>query len=154
LIFSAVEGQSADDRPVGLLFATFRATELFRQIVDKFPALPVQVAVYDGQVATENLLFMSDGAPDGELATVRQLLVAGRPWTVESRLTAAFTAPTSKLIPVLLGLFGLLLALAIALLQRYQARAYDAMSKLQESTEKGLLEKDLMLQEMKHRIKN
>ena len=30
----------------------------------------------------------------------------------------------------------------------------DAMSKLQENAEKSLLEKDLMLQEMKHRIKN
>ncbi|TIT45393.1 MAG: histidine kinase, partial [Mesorhizobium sp.] len=37
---------------------------------------------------------------------------------------------------------------------RYQERAYDAVSALHETTEKSLLEKDLMLQEMKHRIKN
>src|SRR5690606_29044984 len=36
----------------------------------------------------------------------------------------------------------------------YQSRAYDAMAKLQENAESSLLEKDLMLQEMKHRIKN
>jgi two-component sensor histidine kinase len=52
------------------------------------------------------------------------------------------------------GLFGLLLAGAIAMLARYQMRAFDAVSALHETTEKSLLEKELMLQEMKHRIKN
>ncbi|OWK19357.1 hypothetical protein AJ88_45460 [Mesorhizobium amorphae CCBAU 01583] len=55
---------------------------------------------------------------------------------------------------MMLGLFGLLLAGAIALVARFQERAYDAVSLLHETTEKSLLEKDLMLQEMKHRIKN
>ncbi|TIU65412.1 MAG: sensor histidine kinase, partial [Mesorhizobium sp.] len=50
--------------------------------------------------------------------------------------------------------FGLLLAGTIALVARYQERAYDAVSLLHETTEKSLLEKELMLQEMKHRIKN
>jgi two-component sensor histidine kinase len=40
------------------------------------------------------------------------------------------------------------------LVARYQERAYDAKSALHEATEKSLLEKDLILQEMKHRIKN
>ena len=71
-----------------------------------------------------------------------------------SRNCGVQVSPSSPAIPVLLGLFGLLLATAIALLQRYQARAIEAASKLQENAEKSLLEKDLMLQEMKHRIKN
>src|SRR5690606_11186807 len=61
---------------------------------------------------------------------------------------------SSRIVPVLLGLFGLLLAAAVALVQRYQGRAYDAVSKLQQASETSLQEKDLMLQEMKHRIKN
>ncbi|TIS03419.1 MAG: histidine kinase, partial [Mesorhizobium sp.] len=62
--------------------------------------------------------------------------------------------PSSRAIPVMLGLFGLLLAGAIALVARYQERAYEAKSLLHEATEKSLLEKELILQEMKHRIKN
>jgi len=54
----------------------------------------------------------------------------------------------------MLGLFGLLLAGAIALIARYQERAYEAAAQLHASAEKSLLEKELMLQEMKHRIKN
>jgi hypothetical protein len=52
----------------------------------------------------------------------------------------------------MLGLFGLLLAGAIALVARYQERAYDAVSRLHEATEEPA--RSLMLQEMKHRIKN
>jgi two-component sensor histidine kinase len=139
-----------------MLFAALRAQELVKSALDKFPALPVHAEVYDGARDTSNLLFRSevDAAANMDFATARQLLVAGRPWTVEFRPTADFTRPTSPAIPVLLGLFGLLLAVAIALLQRYQSRAYDAVAKLQENAESSLLEKDLMLQEMKHRIKN
>lgn len=156
LIFSAVEpDQSRNARPAGLLFAVFRAPELFKATFDKFPALPVYAEVYDGASDGANLLFRSEGSPaDMGLVTIRQLLVAGRPWTIEFRPTVGFTRPSSPVIPVLLGLFGLLLAVAIALLQRYQSRAYEAMAKLQENAENSLLEKDLMLQEMKHRIKN
>jgi two-component sensor histidine kinase len=103
-------------------------------------------------------MFQSAAAPENafglNFVTSRQLSVAGRQWTIRFRPTAAFSQPSSPVIPVLLGLFGLLLAVAIALLQRYQSRAYDAMAKLQENAETSLLEKDLMLQEMKHRIKN
>jgi len=153
LIFSAVEKQSTG-KPMWLVFSTFRADDLFRKILDKFPILPIHADVYDGAVDQANLLFSSERAGVGELVTTRQLLVAGRPWTIEFRPTAEFTPPTSSVVPFLLGVFGLLLATAIAFLQRYQMRAYEAASELQENAEKSLLEKDLMLQEMKHRIKN
>jgi CHASE1-domain containing sensor protein/two-component sensor histidine kinase len=157
LLFSTLERPGApDSQPVGMLFAAFRTQELVGSALDKFPTLPVRAEVFDGTGEGANLLFASRAEPAANpgFATARQLLVAGRPWTVEFRPTADFTRPSSPVIPVLLGLFGMLLAVAIALLQRYQSRAYDAMAKLQENAENSLLEKDLMLQEMKHRIKN
>jgi CHASE1-domain containing sensor protein/two-component sensor histidine kinase len=156
LLFSTLERPGAtDSRPLGTVFAAFRTQELLKAVLDKFPQLPVHAEVFDGANDTANLLFRSAAAAaDTDLATTRQLLVAGRPWTIEFRPTAEFTRPSSPAIPVLLGMFGLMLAAAIALLQRYQARAYEAASTLQENAEKSLLEKDLMLQEMKHRIKN
>lgn len=165
LIFSAIErplssagessgGSSPADATIGLLFAVFRSPDLFRMILDKFPALPAHAEVFDGQPVPENLLFKSQNAPEGDLVATRQLLVAGRPWTIVFRPTAAFVSPASQVVPVLLGLFGLLLAVAMALFQHYQARAYDAVSRMQENAEKSLSEKDMMLQEMKHRIKN
>jgi two-component sensor histidine kinase len=116
------------------------------------------VEVYDGDVGKDTLMFRSEAPPSAQLAeslaTVRKFTIAGRQWTVLYRPTSAFSPPSSRAIPVLLGLFGLLLAGAIALLARYQQKAFEAVTVLHETTEKSLLEKELMLQEMKHRIKN
>lgn len=142
----------------GFLYAAFRARDLFQTALSRSPLLPVNTEVYDGKVDAGNLLFQSETPPvssfGDRLLVTRKIIVAGRPWTVLFRPTSAFSQPSSRAIPVMLGLFGLLLAGAIALVARYQERAYDAKSLLHETTEKSLLEKDLMLQEMKHRIKN
>ncbi len=142
----------------GLLYAAFRARDLFQTALSRTPLLPVNTEVYDGKADADNLLFQSETPPvasfGDRLLVTRKIIVAGRPWTVLFRPTSAFSQPSSRAIPVMLGLFGLLLAGAIALVARYQERAYDAKSLLHETTEKSLLEKDLMLQEMKHRIKN
>ncbi|MBZ9873935.1 CHASE domain-containing protein [Mesorhizobium sp. BR1-1-9] len=143
---------------VGFLYAAFRARELFQIALSRAPLLPVNTEIYDGAVDPDHLLFRSETPPvsafGDRLLVTRKISVAGRPWTVQFRPTSAFSQPSSRAIPVMLGLFGLLLAGAIALVARYQERAYEAASLLHETTEKSLLEKDLMLQEMKHRIKN
>lgn len=142
----------------GLLYAAFRARELFEAALRRMPLLPVNIEVYDGDPASDQLLYRSESPPldalGDKLLVTRQVTVAGREWTILFRPTSAFDAPSSRIVPVMLGLFGLLLAGAIALVSRYQERAYDAISQLHETSEKSLLEKDLMLQEMKHRIKN
>lgn len=142
----------------GFLFAAFRAGDLFQTALAKAPLLPVNIEVYDNDVDPQNLLFRSQAPPASSfgdrLLARRVMAAAGQSWTILFRPTGGFAAPSSRLIPVMLGLLGLLLAGAIALVARYQERAYDAVSQLHETTEKSLLEKDLMLQEMKHRIKN
>lgn len=142
----------------GFLYAAFRARDLFQVALSRAPLLPVNTEIYDGEVDAGNLLFQSETPPvsifGDRLLVTRKLVVGGRQWTVLFRPTSAFSPPSSRAIPVMLGLFGLLLAGAIALVARFQERAYDAVSLLHETTEKSLLEKDLMLQEMKHRIKN
>lgn len=156
---TAPEGiDSPSQQLAGFLFAAFRTNELFQVALNRAPLLPVSVEVYDRSVDNEHLLFRSQTPPSdvlgGNLVATRQVSVAGEPWIIQFRPTAAFSAPSSRAIPVMLGMFGLLLAGAIALVARYQSRAYEAASQLHEATEKSLLEKDLMLQEMKHRIKN
>jgi CHASE1-domain containing sensor protein len=142
----------------GFLYAAFRARDLFQTALSRTPLLPVNIEIYDGKVDADHLLFRSETPPAStfgdRLLVSREMTVAGRTWTVLFRPTSAFSQPSSRAIPVMLGLFGLLLAGTIALVARYQERAYDAVSLLHETTEKSLLEKDLMLQEMKHRIKN
>lgn len=165
LVFARLNVETAPDvidasrsSTSGFLYAAFRARDLFQTALSRTPLLPVNTEIYDGKVEADNLLFQSETPPvstfGDRLLVSRKLTVAGRQWTVLFRPTSAFSQPSSRAIPVMLGLFGLLLAGAIALVARYQERAYDAVSLLHETTEKSLLEKDLMLQEMKHRIKN
>ncbi len=155
IIFSAVEPNHSG-HPWGVIYAAFRSRDLFRTIFDKFPSLPVSATVYDGSIEDGGLLFQSEKqpSPDMNLSATRQLLVAGRPWTIMFRPTAEFSRPSSLVVPVILGVLGLLLAFAIAMMQRYQTRAIQAAAEVQEAAEKNLVDKDLMLQEMKHRIKN
>lgn len=158
-IETAPEAAEASKSTVsGFLYSAFRASDLFQIALNRAPLLPVNIEIYDGAVDTDNLLFRSETPPVSafglDLLASRNVVVAGRPWIIQFRPTSAFGAPSSRAIPIMLGLFGLLLAGAIALVARYQERAYSAASALHETTEKSLLEKDLMLQEMKHRIKN
>ena len=149
--------QSGDGTPAGFLYASFSAQDLFKAALEKFPLLPVNAEVFHGEPTLSNRLFASKEpavASGGDLVATRQMLVAGVPWTIQFHPTAHFSRPSSRAIPILLGLFGLLLAVAIALVARYQGRAYDAMSQLTRLPKQACSEKDLMLQEMKHRIKN
>lgn len=160
LVFARLTREAAQGVPetVGLVYNAFRSQELFQTALAKAPLLPVNVEIYDGDVNGDTLMFRSETPPAeslGEsLLTVRKFEIADRQWSILFRPTNAFSPPSSGAIPVMLGLFGLLLAGAMALLARYQQQALEAVSTLHETTEKSLLEKDLMLQEMKHRIKN
>lgn len=152
----AAQNQDSVAATKGFLYAVFRARDLFDVILGNAPQLPVSIEAYDQSIDPNNLLFRSEEPPvhGYGLKTVRMIEVAGRSWAIVLRPTAAFTEPSSPFVPVVLGLFGLLLAGTIAMIARYQERAFDAAAQLHETTEKSLLEKDLMLQEMRHRIKN
>lgn len=145
-------------RTAGFVLASFRATELFATALGTSPLLPLSVEVYDGPTTEGALIYRSPVPPDEGLGTgyaaVRSTTVAGRQWTIVFRPTSAFATPTSRAVPLMLGLFGLLLAAAIAVAARLQEKAYAAAEALRRTSEKSLVEKDLMLNEMKHRIKN
>ena len=162
-VYSALRARTADpadadSRPVGLVYVAFRTAELFYSALSKPPILPVNVEVHDGPSSPDTLLFRSEAPPDmrfsDDFLITRKLTVAGREWTLQFRPTSGFQRPSSRVLPILLGLAGLMLAGAVAALARYQERTYEAKSRLHDATERSLAEKDLMLQEMKHRIKN
>ncbi|MCX8567658.1 MULTISPECIES: CHASE domain-containing protein [Hyphomicrobiales] len=159
LVFSRVARQDGDgSAPAGFLYVAFRTAELFQTALGRGPLLPVAAEVFDGTKGDDALLFRSEAPPDtnfsDDFLVTRETTVAGRKWVINFRPSSAFEPPSPRSGPLMLGLFGLVLAGSIALVARYQQRAYEAAAQLHETTEKSLLEKDLMLQEMKHRIKN
>lgn len=158
LVFSPLDSPEPASNPVGFLYAAFRAENLFNTALGKSPLLPVNVEIYDSQIDPEKLLFRSEAKPDDSLGdslmVTRETKVAGRTWVLQFRPTSAFSPPTSLAGPILIGIGGLVLATAIALVVRLQGQAAEAEAELRLTTEKALLERDLLLQEMKHRIKN
>ena len=165
LAFSRIDVMDAGDadgtpkpEAAGFLYAAFRASDLFHTALGKSPLLPINVEVYDTAVDADNLLFRSEAPPNGSLGdalvVTRQTVVGGKTWQLVFRPTSTFTPPTSQSVVYLIAVAGLLLAAAIAYVVRLQARAHATETTLRMSVEKSLRERDLMLQEMKHRIKN
>ncbi|MBX3571781.1 MAG: CHASE domain-containing protein [Mesorhizobium sp.] len=141
----------------GFVYAPFRAAELFGAALAKAPLLPLAIEVYDGEPTPETLIFRSQTPPDGSMGvfrTSRQIEFSGRTWLLRFEPTEAFVWPSSRMAAIALGLFGLILATALAYVVRSGEKAFEAVRALNEAGEKALQEKDLLLQEMKHRIKN
>lgn len=144
--------------PAGFLYASFRIGDLFQAALGKSPALPIHYDVFDGMPEQGRPVYSSETpaspAYQRDYVVGRELNVAGRQWIVQFQPSEAFEKPISQGVAFALATIGLLLAIAAGLLSRSQAQAYDAARKLQQSAEKSLQDKDMMLREMSHRIKN
>ena len=84
----------------------------------------------------------------------RVMEVAGRKWVLDIRVKnkVAWTLQTAA--PYVSFAVFFLLAAMLAWITHSQLRAVRTAKTLQKLSEKNLIEKDLLLQEMKHRIKN
>ncbi|WP_180899923.1 CHASE domain-containing protein [Martelella soudanensis] len=141
----------------GFIYAPFRAGDLYRAVMNTSPALPVAIEAYDKD-APETLLFKSEtydsALARSALSVHDEVDIAGRTWVLEMTPSAAFEKAAFDITPFIVGCVALLLAVALALAAQWQIKALAAAREVQRVTEKSLQERELMLQEMKHRIKN
>ncbi len=142
----------------GFVYAPFRAGDLHMAALNRYPRRPTVVETHDVTGGGDTLLFRSgnfdDYADAQHYSVERELNVAGRDWAVVIKSTRKVGGQASFLSVYLLGAVSLFLAAALAVSARSQLRAVDAAKKLQAVSQKTVEEKELMLQEMKHRIKN
>jgi len=141
----------------GFVYAPFRAHDLLNAALMRSTELPLLVKVYDGEVQTDNLMFDSGGDPGnfGRAYTVeREVEIAGRNWTLVMSPSQKFKEGPEKGIALLLGAVSLLAAAALAASLRSQMKAVAASREAFRVKARAANEKDLLLQEMKHRIKN
>lgn len=144
----------SERQPTGFVYAAVRADELVSSAMRQAPLLPVTLAVYDGEPADGALLYRTAASAAEGYEVDRTLTVAGRTWTVRFRPGEAFQPSVLEFGAFVLGALALLLAGTLSALAWSQQQALDAGAALQKVAEKNLVEKDLLLQEMKHRIKN
>ena len=151
----------------GFVYAPFRAGDLHEAALETAPKLPVTIETSDTTDdlkegdrtgKTGGLLFRSagyekDNAYEGHVAE-KVVDMAGRQWTFKVQATPDFRTRTHHFYTILIGGVSLLLAVALTMASRSQLKSVAAANELRRVSEKSSKEKDLMLQEMKHRIKN
>ena len=84
----------------------------------------------------------------------RFIKIAGRDWKIEVYKISDWRNNTSTLLALSFSAISLILATSIAAYARSQIKALSAVQALKKVSDKSVQEKDMMLQEMKHRIKN
>ncbi|WP_052766357.1 CHASE domain-containing protein [Hoeflea sp. IMCC20628] len=145
-------------RPLGFVYAPFRVTNLFESAFRRVPVSPIHVTAWDGEPATSSLIYESDGHPSNRIGAdhtvVTAIEVAGQTWTLEIRPSELYHSPVDQTRSVMLAIAAFLLAAALATSSRSQQRAIEVGETLRHETERALTEREFLLQEMKHRIKN
>jgi CHASE1-domain containing sensor protein/two-component sensor histidine kinase len=145
-------------RPLGLIYAPFRIPNFFESALRRPPMLPVHITAWDGEPAAANLIYTTQGQPSGRLdaapASVMSIEVAGRAWTIEIRPSQDYRPPVDQTRTIMLAIAGFLLASALAASSRAQQRTIEVGEALREQSERALNDREFLLQEMKHRIKN
>ncbi|MBC7282017.1 CHASE domain-containing protein [Hoeflea sp.] len=145
-------------RPIGFVFAPFRIGDLFESALNRLPVLPVHISAWDGEPAESSLIYQTAGDPETRFGIGQKvrtsLTVAGRIWTLEIQPSSIYTPPVDQTRSFMLMVAAVLLAAALAASSHSQQRTIEVGEILREETERALTERELLLQEMKHRIKN
>ena len=116
----------------GFVFSSFKAGDLFRDILGEHPSPFVAFAVYDGSITISNRLFRSewlDERGSGGEPSYRQavpLTVGGRQWTIVYQSTPAFTAASNRGLVTLFFLGGVVATVLLAGTSWFQLRARRA----------------------------
>ena len=146
------------DRPLGFVYAPFRIPNLFESALSRPPMLPIHITAWDGEPTDASLIYRAEGNPsrrvDAAPASVMSIEVAGRTWTVEIRPSETYRPPVDQTRTIMLAIASFLLAAALAASSRAQQRTIEVGEELRLESERALTDREFLLQEMKHRIKN
>jgi len=145
-------------RPLGFVYAPFRIPDLFESALNRSPFLPVHLTAWDGEPSQTSLIFQSPGQPSQRMDAAPPVLmsieVAGRTWAIRISASESYRPPVDQTRTIMLAIAALLLAAALAASSRSQQRSIEVGEALRQQTERALTDREFLLQEMKHRIKN
>ncbi len=148
-------GGATERQVAGFIYAPFRAGDLHQAaLVDPRGVAPVTIRTVD-TAQPDTTIFASSAKPVARPRTAfRDIDVAGRTWRVTVTEAAGFAQLTDHLPSVIVAALSLLLAIASMLVLRATQSTLAAASMSAEMAGNMARERELMLQELKHRIKN
>ncbi|MEO9902129.1 CHASE domain-containing protein [Nisaea sp.] len=149
---------SAPPTVEGFIYAPFVAADLHREALVGAANLPLVIETRDVTDGGDTVLFQSSDftavTATSAFTVNLELNVAGRIWSITAHETEEFLDPSRYWRTGLLAFSTMLLAIAAAVLVRLQLKAIRTAHEMQAMTEKTVEDKNLLLQETKHRIKN
>lgn len=141
----------------GVIYAPFRAGDLFQGVLAQTPELPLTVSARDVE-APDHVLFDNAPAPPPAVLTARAVTrtidIAGRRWQLTMTPTATLSAKGDRTATLYVGLLSLLLLAAVGAAMESLRRSLDAAHRAAAMAERQAADRALMLREMQHRIKN
>lgn len=142
----------------GFVYAPFRAGDLHVAAFEGFDLTAAAVESFDISDGTPQPIYRSSGFDEerveGGRSADADVVIVGRQWRFHVVEARNFGLTLRKSLGPMLGLMSLALAAALAWLARTLLKSADAAHRLSEISQKALEDKDLLLQEMNHRIKN
>jgi two-component sensor histidine kinase len=155
---NALPDSTAESRVDGVVYAMFAYDRFLRHAIDEGYSLPVAVRIADVGDGSMSTIFRSDDfeavAADSDFSSTRQFEFAGRSWEISVHDTETLRPNQSHLGSMVLAVLAFILAVAFFIAARLQQATVESAQRLALFSAETVAEKDLMLQEMKHRIKN
>lgn len=140
----------------GFIYSPFRAGDLHQSAwgLQNLPAVFQTVDLQSGSVVLDESPDFATQSLKGMFKADREIDVAGRKWQIHFASTSAFAGGNWQIGTLFLGVVSLLFAAALATSTRAQIQSLETANRLAAVSNQASEDKDMMLQEMKHRIKN
>lgn len=140
----------------GFVFSPFRAGDLHEAAwaSQKMPAVFQTIDLDSGGVVLDQSPDFASASLKGGFKADHEINVAGRKWQIHFVSNSAFAGANWQIGTLLLGIVSFLFAAALATSTRAQLQSVETANRLAALSNQAAEDKDMMLQEMKHRIKN
>jgi two-component sensor histidine kinase len=136
----------------GYVYAPFRVADLVRAAIGRERLRDVALRVED--IAAAAPLFERGGFDPGRREAQTTIEVAGRRWRILTSPSADDGWSSRLVVPALVAAGGLLLGAVFAAAYREQQRSEAAARQLAHERQRMLEDRELLMQEMNHRLKN
>ena len=141
----------------GFIYAPFRVGDLIGAALDRGGVPAVHMSIFVGSIDDKNLVYKSTNQVGNFGRAYEHLVsvdVAGQRWNYVMQPSETFHEGPQKGVAILLASLMILMAAALALSLRSQMKALAASREVVRVTDEATSQKDFLLQEMKHRLKN
>lgn len=139
---------------LGFVYAPFRGSDFATAALSSGPPLPVTLSIHDA--ALPDIMIHADAtpAPQGAMRLERSVPILGRLWVFSVAEADPPPALRRHLGSLLVGVSSFLFAIATAFLATVRQHEAQLARESAASAEREAEYRGLLLQEMKHRIKN